>query len=153
MFAPGVEDVLSEFHSTSTTLASFVVSVYVLGYCIGPLIVAPLSEIYGRLPVYNVSNVLFLIFTVACAVSSSLPMLIVFRFFAGAVGSTPISIGGGTFGDLFRVEERGAAMSVWAMGPLLGPVVGPVAGGFLAEAAGWRWVFWLITIAVGLYFS
>jgi multidrug resistance protein len=151
MFAPGVEGVLVEFHSTSITLASFVVSIYVLGYCIGPLFVAPLSEMYGRAPVYHVSNVLYLIFTVACAVSSSLPMLIVFRFFAGAVGSTPISIGGGTFGDLFRVEERGAAISIWAMGPLLGPVVGPVAGGFLAEAAGWRWIFWLITIAVGLY--
>jgi multidrug resistance protein len=151
MFAPGVEGVLIEFHSTSITLASFVVSIYVLGYCIGPLFVAPLSEMYGRAPVYHVSNVLYLIFTVACAVSTSLPMLIVFRFFAGAVGSTPISIGGGTFGDLFRVEERGAAISIWAMGPLLGPVIGPIAGGFLAEAAGWRWVFWLITIAVGLY--
>lgn len=150
MFAPGVEGVLIEFHSTSITLGSFVVSIYVLGYCIGPLFVAPLSEMYGRAPVYHVSNVLYVIFTIACAVSSSLPMLIVFRFFAGAVGSTPISIGGGSFADLFRVEERGAAISIWAMGPLLGPVVGPVAGGFLAEAAGWRWIFWLITIAAGI---
>ena len=138
MFAPGVEDVLTEFHSTSSTLGSMVVSVYVLGYCVGPLIVAPLSEMYGRVPLYHVSNVLFIIFTIACAVSSSLPMLIVFRFFAGTVGSTPLSIGGGTFGDMFRVEERGAAIAIWSMGPLLGPVVGPIAGGFLAEAAGWR---------------
>jgi MFS family permease len=39
------------------------------------------------------------------------------------------------------------------MGPLLGPVIGPVAGGFLAEKAGWRWVFWVITIAVGFHKS
>jgi MFS family permease len=69
MFAPGVEGVFIEFHSTSITLASFVVSIYVLGYCIGPLFVAPLPEMYGRAPVYHVSNVLYLIFTVACAVS------------------------------------------------------------------------------------
>lgn len=148
MFAPGVEDVMIEFHSTSTMLASFVVSVYILGYCVGPLFVAPLSEMYGRVPVYHVSNVLFIIFTIACAVSTSMPMLIVFRFFAGVMGSTPLSIGGGTFGDMFRVEERGAAVAVWSMGPLLGPVVGPIAGGFLAQDVGWRWVFWIIAMAV-----
>lgn len=75
-------------------------------------------------------------------------MLIVFRFFAGVAGSTPITIGGGTFGDLFSVEERGSAMAVWAMGPLLGPVIGPVAGGFIAETIGWRWTFWIISIIV-----
>jgi multidrug resistance protein len=148
MFAPGVEGALAEFHSTSGTLGSFVVSVYVIGYAVGPLIVAPLSEMYGRVPLYHASNIIFIIFTVACAVSSSLPMLIVFRLFAGAAGSTPISIGGSTFGDLFRVEERGAAIAIWSMGSLLGPVTGPVAGGFPAEAIGWRWIFWLITIAV-----
>lgn len=39
-------------------------------------------------------------------------------------------------------------MAIFAMGPLMGPVIGPVAGGYLAQAAGWRWTFWLITIAV-----
>lgn len=148
MFAPGVEDVLREFHSSSSILAALVVSVYVLGYAIGPLIVAPLCEMYGRVPLYNASNILFIVFTIACAVSSNLNMLIAFRFFAGASGSTPITIGGGTLGDMFRVEERGSAVAIWSMGPLLGPVVGPVVGGFLAQAAGWRWVFWLITIIV-----
>ena len=114
MFAPGVEDVLREFHSCSTVLASLVVSVYVLGYAIGPLVVAPLSEMYGRVPLYNASNILFVIFTIACAVSSDLNMLIVFRFFAGAVGSTPITIGGGTFGDMFAPEERGSAIAIYS---------------------------------------
>jgi MFS family permease len=75
-------------------------------------------------------------------------MLIVFRFFAGVMGSTTLSIGGGTFGDMFRFEERGAAVAVWSMGPLMGPVVGPIAGAFLAEDVGWRWVFWIIAMAV-----
>ncbi|KAJ5724727.1 Efflux pump [Penicillium malachiteum] len=148
MFAPGVEDVMIEFHSTSTIIASFVVSVYVLGYAVGPFVVAPMSELYGRVPVYHASNVLFVIFTIACAICTSMSQLIVFRFFSGVAGSTPITIGGGTFGDMFKVEERGAAIAIWSMGPLLGPVIGPVAGGFLAEKAGWR-VFRLIVIAAG----
>lgn len=40
-------------------------------------------------------------------------------------------------------------MSIWAMGSLIGPVIGPVAGGFLSQAKGWRWVFWILAIAVG----
>jgi MFS family permease len=99
MFAPGVEDVMREFGSSSTMLASFVVSVYVLGYMVGPFLIAPLSELYGRVPLYHTCNVLFLIFTIACAVTQSLPQLIVFRLLAGIAGVCPLTIGSGTAGE------------------------------------------------------
>jgi len=148
MFAPGIPDVMSEFHSTNTQLASFVVSVYVLGYAFGPLIIAPLSELYGRLIIYPVCNVMFVIVTVACAVSSNLNMLIGFRFLEGTFGSCPLTIGGGSIADMIPQEKRGGVMAIWALGPLLGPVIGPVIGGYLSQAKGWRWVFWLIAIIV-----
>ncbi|KAL9115480.1 MAG: hypothetical protein Q9227_000801 [Pyrenula ochraceoflavens] len=150
MFAPGVPEVMQEFNSNSITLASFVVSVYLIGYAFGPLVMAPLSELYGRLWVYHGSNVGFIVLTVACAVSSNLNMLIGFRFLEGSFGSTPLVLGSGTIGDLFPQQERGKVMAIWAMGPLIGPVVGPIAGGFLAQAEGWRWVFWVIAIAAGV---
>ncbi|KAL2037035.1 hypothetical protein N7G274_010162 [Stereocaulon virgatum] len=149
MFAPGVPEAMLEFKSSNVTLASFVVSVYVLGYAFGPLVIAPLSEIYGRLPVYHVCNVLFVVFTIACAVSSNLNMLIGFRFLEGTFGSCPLTIGGGTIADMIIQEKRGGVMAIWALGPLMGPVIGPVAGGYLSQAKGWRWVFWVITIAAG----
>jgi len=149
MFAPGVPEVMAEFKSDSTTLAEFVVSVYLLGFAIGPLVISPFSELYGRLPVYIITTVLFIIFTVGCALSTNLNMLIAFRFLAGCVGVAPVTIGGGTIADMFRQEKRGAAMAVWAMGPLLGPVIGPVAGGYLSGSLGWRWVFWILAIAEG----
>lgn len=154
MFAPGVPGVLRDFHtSQQSVLSSFVVSVYVLGYAFGPMIIAPLSELYGRYPVYHATNILFVIFTVACAVASNLNMLIAFRFFQGSAGSAVLALGGGTIADLFVQSERGAAMAIWAMGPLLGPVIGPVAGGFLSQAKGWRWVFWVIAMGVSLGFA
>ncbi|EPE24116.1 MFS general substrate transporter [Glarea lozoyensis ATCC 20868] len=128
MFAPSVPLVMKEFKSQSSTLGTFVVSVYVLGNAIGPLILAPLSEVYGRAPVYHTTNFLFIICTAACALSVNMSMLIVFRFLAGAMGSAVLTIGGGTITDLFVAEERGTAMAVWSLGPLLGPVIGPVAG-------------------------
>lgn len=149
MFAPAVSQVMKEYNSSSVILSEIVVSIYVLGFAVGPLFVAPLSEVYGRKWVYLISSALFLIFTVACAVSSSLPMLIVFRFLAGCVGSTPTTLGGATIGDMFPKEKRGGAMALWGMGPQLGPAIGPVIGGFLAAAKGWRWVFWLLAIVTG----
>ena len=150
VFAPAVPQVEEAFHNDNLLLAGFVVSVYVLGYAAGPLFIAPISELYGRRWVYNCSNILFIIFTVACALSKSLGMLIAFRFLAGLAGSTVITIGGGTVADLFVMEERGRAMSLWSLGPLIGPVAGPVAGGFLSQAAGWRWTFWLCCILGGI---
>jgi multidrug resistance protein len=150
MVAPGVPLILKEFNSTNETIGAFVVSIYILGYATGPLIIAPLSELYGRLYVYHANNVLFIIWTIACALAPNVGVLLVFRFFAGIAGSCPITIGGGSIADMIKQERRGGAMAIFALGPILGPVIGPVAGGYLSEAEGWRWVFWVIAIAGGV---
>ena len=126
MFAPGVPEVLKTFHTQSETLAEFVVSVYILGFAFGPLIIAPLSEMYGRIWVYNITNWLFVAFNLACSFAPSMGSLIAFRFLAGCFGSTPVTIGGGSIADMMPVERRAGAMAIWALGPLVGPVVGPV---------------------------
>lgn len=130
-----------EFGETPSLVATFVVSVYVLGFAFGPLIVAPLSAIYGRAPLYNWGNVLFVLFTVGTALSQNMSMMMAFRFFMGLAGSVPITIGSGSIADIMPIESRGKAMSVWALGPLLGPCIGPLAGGYFIQAAGWRWVY------------
>ncbi|KAL3469747.1 major facilitator superfamily domain-containing protein [Aspergillus californicus] len=150
MFAPGIQGVMRDFHSSDSMLASFVVSVFVLGYVVGPFIIAPVSELYGRVPVYHVCNLVFVIFTIACAVAQNMPQLIVFRLLAGVAGVCPLTIGSGTIADMIVTEKRAGIMAVWALGPILGPIVGPVAGGFLAEAEGWRWVFWVLAITGGV---
>jgi multidrug resistance protein len=150
-FAPGVPQVLRAFNETSNVMATFVVSVYILGFAIGPLIIAPMSELYGRMPLYNIANALFVVFNIACALSNSMGMLVAFRFFAGCAGSAPLTLGGGTIADMFPPQQRAGAMAIWAMGPLLGPVIGPVCGGFLVEHLSWRWVFWIMAIFGGAF--
>ncbi|EXJ66736.1 uncharacterized protein A1O5_09931 [Cladophialophora psammophila CBS 110553] len=146
MFAPGVPQVMSDFDNDSSILATFVVSIFVLGFAIGPLLLAPLSEMIGRTVVYHVCNVGFIGFSVACALATNMDMLVAFRFFAGFVGVAAITCGSGTIADMIPQKERGRAMAAWSMGPLLGPILGPVAGGFLVQAKGWRWSFWVIAI-------
>ncbi|KAF7556934.1 hypothetical protein G7Z17_g1050 [Cylindrodendrum hubeiense] len=149
IFTPGVPELMRDFGSSNTELAAFVVSVYVLGFAFGPMVLAPLSEMIGRLPVYHCCNVLFLAFTAACAVAPSLESLIAFRFLAGTFGAAPMTNGGGSIADMFKPEERAAVMAGLSIGPLLGPIIGPVVGGALTEAKGWRWDFWVITIVSG----
>ncbi len=53
-------------------------------------------------------------------------------------------------GDMWSPEERGKAIAVYSLAPLLGPAIGPVAGGWIAERSTWRWVFWSTSIAAGI---
>ncbi|KAF6824859.1 fluconazole resistance protein 1 [Colletotrichum plurivorum] len=150
IFAPGAQYLVKEFNITDSLVASLTVSVYVLGYCVGPFLIAPLSEIYGRLIVYHVCNLVYEAFIIGCALSTNTSMFLAFRFLCGCAGAAPMAVGGGTIADLYVSAERGKAMALFSMGPLLGPVIGPVVGGFLTQYSGWRWTFWLIFIMAGI---
>ena len=93
MFASGVPEPMAEFRTQSTELAAFTVSVYVLGFAFAPLVIGPLSELYGRLILYQISCTMWIIFTAACALSTGVPTFIVFRFLARCAGSAPLSLG------------------------------------------------------------
>jgi MFS family permease len=122
MLAPAVPDVMKSLHSDNSELESFVVSIYVIGFAVGPLLVAPLSELYGRAIVYNVSNVVFLGATVGCALSTNIGMLLAFRLICGCAGATPLALGGGSISDLMEPERMGTAMAIWGLGSLAPPV-------------------------------
>ncbi|KAL1851999.1 hypothetical protein Daus18300_012354 [Diaporthe australafricana] len=147
--APAVPQIMKEFNNSNEVLSAFVVSIYVLGFALGPLVFAPMSEVYGRSITYHICNAGFVAFIVGCALAPSLGSLIAFRLLSGIFGSCPITNGGGSIADMVPPEKRGLYMGLYSIGPLLGPIVGPVAGGFLTEAKGWRWVFWLIAIVGG----
>jgi multidrug resistance protein len=148
MIAPAVQLIMDNYHTTSPTFATFSVSIFVLGFASGPLLLAPLSELYGRVVIYNVTNGLFLVFTMLCAVSPNESTFLTFRFLSGFAGVATITIGSGTIADLMPKEKRGKAVSIWSTGTILGPMVGPIIGGYVTERAGWRWMFWAISIVV-----
>ncbi|OQD73704.1 hypothetical protein PENDEC_c014G02379 [Penicillium decumbens] len=150
MVAPALSSIATELHITSEVLSQLTLSIFVLAYAVGPLILGPLSEIYGRVIVLQLSNLFYLVFNIGCAVSQTPVQMIVCRFFAGLGGSAPLAVGGGVLSDCFRPEERGKSIAIYSLAPLLGPAIGPVAGGFIAENTTWRWVFYATSIADGL---
>lgn len=113
-------------------------------------VIAPLSETYGRLPVYLACNTNFLIWCVACALAPNLASLVIFRFLAGSFGVAPFTLGGGTIADMVEPAQRGTAMGIWMAGLTVGPVIGPTIGGFISAYLGWRWNFWILAIIAGV---
>ncbi|KAL3466936.1 major facilitator superfamily domain-containing protein [Aspergillus heterothallicus] len=153
MFAPGAASLAEDFNITSSTVVSLTVSIYLCGFAVGPLFIAPLSELYGRLVIYHICNVVYIGFIIGCALGKDTGMFLAFRFLAGCASSGPLTVGGGTVADVVPPAQRGRAMSLFFMGPLLGPVLGPIVGGFVSDSIGWRWTFWIITILAGVSFA
>jgi len=116
----------------------------------GPLVFAPLSEIFGRQPVYIGTLALAVIFVIPCAVAQNIGTLLVCRLIDGIAFSAPMTLVGGTLSDLWRSEERGVPMAAFSAAPFVGPAIGPLVGGFLSDAAGWRWLYWIQLIVSGV---
>jgi multidrug resistance protein len=150
MVAPALGAISAEFGITQEIESAMVLSIFVLAYAIGPIFLGPLSEIYGRVPVLQLSNLVYLIFNTACGFAQSSTQMIIFRFLAGLGGSAPLAIGGGVLGDAWKADERGRAISIYSLMPLLGPAIGPIAGGFITEHTTWRWAFYATSIADAL---
>lgn len=125
------------------------VTIWELGEAAGPLLIGPLSEVYGRYPVYNVANLLFVLTTATSALSGSATLLIFSRFLTGcAVAANALNPS--IIGDVLPPERRGSAMSLIFLAPLLGGAVGPAIAGAVAQTLGWRQVLWLAALIAGV---
>ena len=148
-FSGTIRELIIDFE-TSIELITAGISLFVLGFAVGPLIFAPLSEIFGRQIIFVITFGLFTVFNAAGAGANSIASLLVFRFFAGAFGSSPFTNAGGVIADIFPANERGLAMSLFALAPSMGPTFGPFIAGFLGESEGWRWVMGMLAIFSGV---
>ncbi|PNP60649.1 hypothetical protein FNYG_14625 [Fusarium nygamai] len=148
-YSGGLSSILMHFHF-STEVAILGVSMFVLGFAVGPLLWAPLSELYGRQIPFFVSFMALTAFNAGAAGAPTMAALIVLRFFAGSFGSSPLSNAGGVIADMFEARDRGLATALFAVAPFLGPTIGPIAGGFLGESEGWCWVMGMTSIFTGV---
>ncbi|KAK4503757.1 hypothetical protein PRZ48_004672 [Zasmidium cellare] len=126
------------------------VTTYLLGMASGSVVLAPLSEMYGRRPIYLIVMALFVVFVIPCAVAQNMATILAVRYFGAFCAAAMISNAPGTVNDIVDEEYRALAFSVWSIGPMNGPVIGPVVGGFVFEYLGWRWTNWVVVIVSGI---
>ncbi|KAK7546774.1 major facilitator superfamily domain-containing protein [Phyllosticta paracitricarpa] len=138
-YSGGVQQMMMDL-GASKEVAILGVSLFVLGFAIGPLVWAPCSELFGRQIPFLGTYAMLTAFNAGAAGSQNIQTLIILRFFAGAFGSSPLTNAGGVVADCFAASERGLAMSIFSLMPSLGPIIGPIVGGFVGESVGWRWI-------------
>ena len=147
-YSAAIKQVIDEFHC-SEEVSILGTSLFVLGFALGPLLWAPMSELYGRQVLFIGTYAMLTTFNAGAAGANNVATLVVLRFLAGAFGSSPLTNAGGVIADMFPANERGLGMSVFASAPFLGPAIGPIVGGFVGETIGWRWVEGIMAIFTG----
>ncbi|KAE8372014.1 major facilitator superfamily domain-containing protein, partial [Aspergillus bertholletiae] len=144
--SPGMQ---ASFGLTSEIVVLLGLTTYMLGMGLGCLVLAPLSEVYGRQLVYVITGALFAILILPVALAPNFEAVVISRFFSGLFGSAPAVAGPGTINDIIHPKYRALAFSLWSLGAMNGPVLGPIIGGFVYQYLGWRWINWIVLICSG----
>lgn len=110
---------MSSLHFHSPSLASFTISIYSIGYVLGPLLVAPISEMWGRRYVLYFSFVAFSVGLAVCGASEDLVLFIFFRAVQGFAGIGFVLMGPAVVADIMPKERRGLSLSVMSAGPVV----------------------------------
>ncbi|KAI3391422.1 hypothetical protein diail_7373 [Diaporthe ilicicola] len=137
------------FGVTSESQKNLPVAVFLVGYSLGPIVFAPLSEYWGRRPVFLASFVIYTVFTAGCGLAPKWPAFLFFRFMLGCAASAPQTVSGGLFCDIYPdLGPRGMAVTLLGLTSNVGPLIGPIISGFVS-VKGWQWQFWCALILAG----
>ncbi|KEF60769.1 uncharacterized protein A1O9_02331 [Exophiala aquamarina CBS 119918] len=146
-YSPGTQQVAEEFH-VGTQVATLGTTLFLFGFGLGPLLWAPISEVFGRKNAVLPPMFAAACFAFATAVSKDIQSVMITRFWAGFFASSPVTNTGGVVADLFSSSQRGIAIASYAMAVVLGPVFGPIVGAALVvqPSLRWRWTEYLTGI-------
>lgn len=143
---------IDQFH-LSHTLAVLTISLFIVGYCVGPLLWGPLSEQYGRKLVLLVGFFCYTGFQVGSALAQTTAQVLIFRFLGGTFAAAPLTASGAIVADIWDADVRGKAMSFFVLAPFAGPALGPIVSGYIdVGGASWRWLFGTLAIFAGSCF-
>lgn len=148
VYTPATPEVQEKF-GVGQVVAILPLSLFCLGYGIGPCFFSPLSEnpALGRTGIYIVTLFVFLILQIPTALCNNIAGLLILRFLAGVLGSPVLANGGASVADVYPVPTMPLAMSIWSMFTGVAPVFGPLFGGILVQLIGdYRWTFWFMAI-------
>ncbi|OAL48162.1 MFS general substrate transporter [Pyrenochaeta sp. DS3sAY3a] len=150
-YSAGTKQVAEEFHVGEQT-AVLGTALFLFAFGLGPLLWAPLSEVYGRRPAVLAPMFVAMCFSFGSATAKDFQTLILTRFFGAFFASAPVTNTGGVLGDLFSPAYRALAMSGYAMAVVGGTCLGPiVSAAFVSNPSlGWRWTQYFTGILQGV---
>lgn len=136
---------------TDTAGAQLTLSVYMIGFAFGQLILGPLSDRYGRRPVMLAGMAVYVLAAAACALATSIGALVAARFVMALGACAGPVLGRAVVRDIYGPHDAARTLSHIATGSALAPLVAPLFGGWLTTLFGWRSTFVALTLfALGL---
>ncbi|EEH37757.2 hypothetical protein PAAG_00678 [Paracoccidioides lutzii Pb01] len=145
MLAPALEAIGKDLN-TSPDTTNMCLSIFVLAFAFGPMVLAPMTEIFGRRNVWIACSAWYVIWNGVCGFANSQGLMLAARLLSGLGASAEFAVSNPVLGDTWRPEERGRSFAVATFIPLLGPALGPILGGVITNSVGWRWLFWVLSI-------
>ncbi|KAH7139741.1 major facilitator superfamily transporter multidrug resistance [Dactylonectria estremocensis] len=147
IYFPAIPTLAVEFGQSIEALNQSVTT-YLIFQGVSPMLWGPLSDRYGRRPVFLICLAILIgscIGLALCPTSAYWLLLVLRCLQAGGCAST-IALGMGVCGDITVPEERGGFVGFFNLGPMLAPCIGPAIGGVLSENLGWRSIFWFLVV-------
>ncbi|PWN48561.1 MFS general substrate transporter [Violaceomyces palustris] len=140
-YPAGSDDAARELHSTAEV---YLVgnTTYLLAISFTPLVLAPLSEVYGRTPIYLVASFVFMVTFIPQALAPNMAAILISRWFQGMAASVGNSMVAGSVSDMFHASERGFPMGLYALSVYIAQGVGPTASAFTTSQRSWRVILW-----------
>lgn len=148
-YAMGIQPLMDKW-SVGTTAYNVGMTVFVAGFGVTPMLLAPISEVYGRYWVFVGAGVVFFLGTLGCAVTDTYAAMLVARFVTGCGASIYATLTGGAVADLFHKEDRNTPMAMYSATIMAGTGLGPLISGPVVDRAGWRWIFYHQMIVLAL---
>ena len=142
---------LQHDYRVSLQLINTTVTAYVIVQSVAPAFFSQLADTVGRRPVYLVTFSIFICASIGLALQGDYAALLTLRMVQSVGSSVSTSIGFAVVADIAAPAERGKLLGPVLMLVNLGPVIAPVIGGPLCDAAGWRWLFWLLTMVGSVF--
>lgn len=125
---------------------SYLVSLFIAVLGGAPLFWRPLSNRYGRRPIFLISLFCAMIGNIGCANSHSYATMGLCRAITAFFISPAAAIGSAVVAETFFKQDRARCMGVWTLMVTIGVPVAPFLFGFLALRVSYRWIYWVITI-------
>ncbi|KAH8712141.1 major facilitator superfamily domain-containing protein [Phaeosphaeriaceae sp. PMI808] len=135
MVTPALPVIARDFNIPAGFMRQLVMTIFPLGYAQGPFVLAPLSEIYGRVTVLQYANLIYLLFNTACGFAQTQNQMLAFRFLSGLGGAAPQVLCNGVLADIWRKEERGKGQVIYGMLTWIAPCVAPICGAYISQAS------------------
>ena len=146
MYLPGFTTIARDLH-TDVSNVSLTLTGFFIGIAVGQLLYGPLLDKYGRKKPLFFGLSLYVLASLGCAFSTSVNMLIGFRFLQAIGGCAGMVASRAMVRDLFDVKESARVFSLLMLVIGISPLLAPTMGGYVTAAFGWRYVF-VILLAI-----